>query len=312
MPSWFAIAFLAPFLWALVSVLDTYFVHDVYEDEYDITLVSGVFQSLPWLLVPLGIIHVAVPAEPALVYAIAAGGLFLFSFLWYFRALFMANDSTLMQILWSVSVLIVPFFSWIYIGEVLAWEHYTGILIAFLGISLFLYDGKVRFIGYGRIFIPMGFSVLALSLSMTIGKMAYLEPETDFWSIFLFFSLGATTASLLLFLVSQSKRSILSRAKKIFLLSKNYLVLFLLAESLSVIASLTSLKAISLAPSVSLVAVIESLVPVFVMVISLLVIAVFRWQGKERMVAVYQEQMAGMKIKIMAICLVAVGIYVAV
>lgn len=59
--SWLLLAFVAPLLWAAVALIDTYFVHGVYAEPLDGAGISGLFQSSPWLLVPLGLIEFRAP-----------------------------------------------------------------------------------------------------------------------------------------------------------------------------------------------------------------------------------------------------------
>lgn len=305
MQNWFLIALIAPCLWAIVAIIDTHFVHGVYEDEYDGTVISGVFQSLPWLLVPLGVIEFIFPAVEAAILAFLAGGLFLLAFFSYFKALFVSNDSALMQILWNVSVLAVPFFAWLFIGEVLTSTHYAGIGLAFVGIMFFNFDRKIKGIGFRKITLPMLGAVGALSLSMVVAKKAY-QLDPDFWSVFLLLSLGATITAPAILAIG--KKNPLQRARKIVALSGKYFFFFAIAEMLSITATITSQKAISLAPAVSFVAVIESLVPVFVMLISFVIVLVFR-STESIDVRPYRNQVSGMGIKILALVFIVVGIY---
>ena len=69
--SWIAIAFIAPALWALVALLDTYFIDGIYRDATDGAIISGLFQGLPWVLVPLGLIDFDYPGHRIAAYAIA-------------------------------------------------------------------------------------------------------------------------------------------------------------------------------------------------------------------------------------------------
>lgn len=305
MQNWLLIALVAPCFWALAAIIDTYFVHGVYEDEYDGTVISGAFQSLPWLLVPLGVLGFTFPGSEIAGIAILAGGLLLLSFFFYFKALFVSNDAALMQILWSVSVLAVPFFAWLLIGEVLTGVHYLGIGVAFVGIMFFNFDGKIKKIGLPKIALPMFGAVVFLSFSMVLARMAY-DLTSDFWSVFLLFSLGATIAAFTILIIG--KKNPFQRAKKIVRLSRKYLLFFISAEGLSIVATLTSQKAISIAPAVSFVAVIESLVPVFVMLISLIIVFAFR--NVERIdVSSYRNQYSDSGIKVLALVFIAVGIY---
>jgi uncharacterized membrane protein len=305
---WFLMALIAPILWALVSIIDNYSVHGIYEDEYDGMVVSGVFQSLPWLLVPLGVIGFTFPAIEVATLALFSGGLFILAFFCYFRALFVSNDSALMQILWNLSVPVVPFFAWLVIGEVLTAMHYAGIGIAFFGTLLFNFDGTVKRIGFRRIMLPMLGAVGFLSLSMVVAKKAYQLPDADFWSIFLLFSLGATVTSLVA--LALGKKNPFEKAKKIATLSGKYFFFFLVAEGLSLGGTITSQKAISLAPAVSFVAVIESLVPVFVMMFSLFLIQMMKVSGHAAVGDVYKGQLSGAGIKILALAFVVIGIYI--
>ncbi|MFZ1655175.1 MAG: hypothetical protein WAT84_05095 [Candidatus Moraniibacteriota bacterium] len=303
--NWFLLALVAPCLWALVAIIDTYTVHSVYEDEYDGAVISGVFQSLPWILVPLGIVQFTFPGIEIAVVALLAGGFFLLSFFCYFKALFVSNDSTLMEIIWNLNILVVPFFAWLLIGEVLVSAHYTGIAVAFLGIILFNFDRQTKEIGYYKILLPMLGAVVSMSLGMVISKQAY-ELSSDFWSVFLLFSIGATIATFLILAIG--RRNPFLKAKKIASLSRKYFLLFIIAEGFSVIATLTSQRAISIAPAVSVVAVIESLAPVFVMIFSLILVTVFRNSGRIDLRS-YHNQFSNAGIKMLALSLISVGIY---
>lgn len=303
--NWLIWSLIAPFLWAVVTIIDTHFVDGVYEDEYDGTVVSGVFQSLPWLLVPFGIVQFTFPEIGVAGLAFLAGGMFILSFFCYFKALFVSNDGALMQILWGVSVLVVPFFAWMFIGEVLQNIHYVGIVIAFVGICLFNFDGKIKQVGFLRILLPMIGAIVFLSLSMVITKKVQ-QPDADFWSIFLVFSVGSTFFSLVILAIG--KKNPLNRAQKIAKLSGKYFPIFVIAESLSIVATMTSQRAISLAPAVSFVAVIESLVPVFVMIISLAIVFIFH-DTKRFDASPYRKLVSGAWIKVLALAFIAIGIY---
>lgn len=305
--TWLLLAFVAPFLWAWVSTIDNYFVHSVYEDEFDGAIISGFFQSVPWLFVPLGLVQFQFPGVGTAWWAMGAGAFFLFSFICYFRALFMHNDSALIQILWNLSVPTVPFVAWFILSETLLPIHYAGIALAFVGVTLFVLDGGVTRDGFWKAAVPMFGAVLALSLSMVISKKAYGRSDA-FWSIYLFFCLGATMlAAFLLVVVGRKKAK--ERAGKIIRLSGKYFWFFLLAESLSVIGTLTSQGAIRLAPAVSFIAVIEALVPVFVMTNSLILVVCFRKLRRNGMQELYQEQLAGLRTKVLAVVLIVAGIY---
>lgn len=311
MPYWFLMALLSPLLWALVAIIDNHFVHGVYEDEYDGMVVSGVFQLLPWLLVPLGVVEFILPNVEMATLAFLAGGLFILAFLCYFRTLFVHNDSALAEIFWNLSVVVVPFFAWLLVGEVLKGVHYAGIGVAFLGTLLFNFDGGVKRVGFLRVAFPMMGAVIFLSLSMVLSRQVYEALKPDFWSVFLIFSLGATITSFVALTIM--RKNVFEKVKKIITLSKKYFLYFCLAEGLSLGSTITSQKAISLAPAVSFVSVLESLVPGFVMIFSLFLIQIMKiMKVSGTNVDVYKRQLSGAGIKIFALVLVVIGIYITV
>ncbi len=304
--NWFFLAFFAPFLWAVVSVIDTYLVHSIYEDEYEGAIISGIFQLVPWLLVLLGVIDFAPLGAVQTALAMLAGLLFLFAVFCYFKALFVSNDVSLMQILWNLSIPIVPFIAWLFIGEILMPIHYAGIGLAFCGVLVFLLNGKIVSREMSKVFLLMFVAVVLLSSSMVMSKAVY-ENTTDFWSVFLLFSLGATVAAGLLLLVD--KKKFRERTEKIAQLSGKYFFIFLLAESLALLGILASHRAIDLSPSVSFVATIESLDPVFVMIISFVLVLFFKMTGNNDIKQAYQKQFSDPYRKIFAMLIMASGIY---
>lgn len=305
--TWLFLSFVAPIFWAVVTVLDTYFVHGVYNDEYDATIISGVFQSLPWILVLFGVVEFVQPNTYQLMYAMVAGALFMLSFYFYFKALFIENDAALMQILWSTCVLVVPFIAWFLMGEKLLPMHYLGIGLSFLGVVAFCFNGRISGEdGFVKMLVLMATAVIALSFSMIFSKEAY-EGEGGFWGIFLHFSLAATLMSMVLMMFD--KVGVRTRIENLTRMSGQYFWIFLLAELFSVIGTVASQSAIRLAPSVSFVATIESLVPVFVMMIGFILMLFFRKLGMTEMALVFQKQYSEKLTKLFAILVIASGIY---
>lgn len=313
--TWLLLAFVAPLLWAAVTLLDTYFVHGVYTEAMDGAVISGLFQCLPWLLVLLGVVEFSYPGNESAACAVVAGALFLLSFLAYFKALFMVNDGALMQLLWNLSVLVVPFFAWLFIGERLEPAHYAGIALAFAGLAGFGFDARTRSRDARRIGLTMCLAVVAHALSMVASKQAYQRATEshplgggDFWSLFLLFCAGAGAMAFVL-LAQRGAAPAVAQARRVARLSRRYFLLFVLAETLSLVGTLASQRAISLAPSVSFVVVVESLVPVFVMGGSLLLVAWLQAAGKADLATAYRRQFSNPGRKTLALALIAGGIY---
>lgn len=314
--NWLTLAFIAPLLWAIVSLIDTYFVHGVYERASDGAIISGVFQSMPWLFVALGYIEFNTPPLAPTLLSLLAGGLFLISVLAYFHALFASNDGALMQTFWNFTVLVVPFVAWLLIGERLSLPHYLGIGLSFAGLAAFAVGPRSLRRTTSSVLFVMTIAVLSLSLSMVVSKESYrlsdANEEEMFWNIYLVFCVGASTTGLLIFFIEQAgsvNAGIALQGRRIGKLCRQYAGFFFFAESISLLGSLASQRAISLAPSASLVALIESLVPVFVMLACLLMAPLWKKAERPGIAAAYAAQLSHPARKAFALALIAAGIY---
>jgi len=304
---WLPVAFVAPCLWALACVLDLYFVHGLYRDEWDGTLISGAFQFFPWLLVALGILRFTAPPTEAVLFALAGGGMFLASFFFYFRALFRHADSPLILVLWNVSVLVVPVLAWAWSGERLQFVHYLGIALAFAGSSLFAARGGLLRQGFLRVAGTMVWAVLLFSASMVLQKEAYRYAGNQFLDVYLIFSLGMVAAATTL--AALNPRMTLARVRRFAGFEAKYITLLAFAEGVSFAGTVFSQRAIDLSPSPSFVVAIESSMPVFVMLLSLPLASVFARLNHEQASTMFRNQMLGWKEKLMAMALMSSGIY---
>lgn len=305
--NWFIVAFLAPFFWAWVNIIDIYFVSGVYEDEWDGVFINAFFQMLPWLLPLIGLVPFSFPGWPVAVIAFLGGGALVLSYYFYFKTLFISNDMVVLQALWNLSVPLVPFLAWLLVGEQLSFINYVGIALAFVGVMLFSFHEKVKEKNLGRVFAVMTGAIVFFSLSMVLQTEVYQSIGNDFWTGFLLFSVGA--AAIGLFMSFFDPKPIGERAVHIFQMSKQYFLVFVLAEMLNLFGVLTSQRAIDLSPSVSFVAVIGSLSPVFVMALSLLLVLVFLRLNKKKSQQIYRDQLVAFKTKIIACGIIALGIY---
>jgi len=87
---------------------------------------------------------------------------------------------------------------------------------------------------------------------------------------------------------------------------------FILGEGITFLGNLSSQRALSVAPSVSYVATIEAFVPVFVLIFSLLIVVIAKIFNTKFSVIkkIYQDQLQGVSLKIVAIIIMAIGIYI--
>jgi len=303
---WLLVSFLAPMFWALVNVIDVYFVGGVYRDELDGTIITGLFQIVPIIFILFFLNRINFSFSSVLLLAVLAGFLFNLSFYFYFKALFHHNDVALLQILWSLTVILVPILTFIFFGEKLGGYKYLGILITLIGAALLSFNGKLQAKLSWKYFWIMMSAVLFLSLSMVFEDQVFMylaESSQNFLSGYLFFSIGAFLNGL--FFIFVGKRNPTAMVRKCY-------KIFFIAEIINVFGIFASQKAIDLAPSVSYVAVVETFVPVFILIFSLFILFYFLFIVKKRneiIEVIYREQVEGVWIKVLATIIMAVGIY---
>lgn len=303
--NWFLLALCAPALWALVNIIDVYFVEDIYERPLDGIILSGLFQIVPWVAVPLGILEFYMLPVASMLLFLLGGFLYMAAFYFYFKALFQKNDAPLVQVLWTLSLPLVPIFSWIVFGEQLLLIQYAGIFITFLGGFFLSLDSTIRSDRFWLVAKIMILANVSLAASMVIQSYAYeVVGENGFWSGYLLFSLGAFLVAPLVWIMSD-------RHLRVFRLARRYWLIFLLSEGLATLGFLASQRALSLSISPSFVAVLETLIPAFVMVFSILTaffLRIFHFRSL-KIQALYQEQFRGILVKSISIGIIAFGIY---
>lgn len=320
---WMLVSFLAPMFWAAVNVIDVYFVGKVYRDEIDGTIISGIFQIIPFSIISLFFLKINLNQfvsvggsgnlfwiDPIILLAILGGFLFTSSFYFYFKALFKHNDVAFLQIIWGLTIIVVPLLAFLFWGEKLSALKYVGMGTTLLGAILLSTNKKLRDKFSLRYLWVMIWAVVILSLSMVFENRVYTElsarglNDQGFLVGFLGFSLGAFLAGVFF---------ALAKNRNPFPLIKRYALLFILLEGVSFFGNLASQRAIDIAPSVSFVATIETFVPVFVLIYSLLILFVFSLILKKKTKTtsqIYQEQTEGILVKIMATAVMAVGVYI--
>jgi uncharacterized membrane protein len=317
--AWILLAFVAPALWALVNIVDVYFVDGIYHDELDGTIISGLFQIVP----ALALIHFFdIPVLPVvkealtdsdlakdLIMAIASGILFAASYYFYFWTLFHRNDVALLQVLWNLCIVVVPFLAFIIWGESLPFMKYVGMLIVLIGATALSFDVKVR----GKLDLTfclvMAGAIIFFSLCMVLQERVYHDLRSvyagnGFWIGFIFFAFGGFLAGVLFAVIGR---------RNPFPFIRKYFAVFFGAEFLQFLGTICSQRTIDISPSVSFVATIETFVSVFVMMFSWLIIlvaGVILQRKSETVDRIYQEQLDGFWVKLLAALVMAVGVYV--
>jgi drug/metabolite transporter (DMT)-like permease len=142
---------------------------------------------------------------------------------------------------------------------------------------------------------------------MVLQKDAYRIASSQFLDVYLVFSLGVVLAAVALALLKP--RATVERIRRFAGFKPRYIALLICAEGVSFIGTVFSQRALDLSPSPSFVVAIESSVPVFVMLLSLLLAPIFGYLGREQTSKMFHQQVLGWKEKLVAIALMTTGIY---
>lgn len=303
--NWLLIAFLAPMFWALVNIIDVYFVDAVYENEYDGTVISGLAQIIIWVSVPF--MGLVVPDNFTIILAMLAGGFFIIANFFYFKALFATGDASLVLIFWNTVAIVVPVLAFIFMHERLSTIHYLGIAVTFAGAMFISLSKKIKKENIVKVIFIMSGAILFLSLSMLLTREVYAK--TSFHGGIMFFSLGSALAGIFFYVLRLHKYG----KGKLINTSKKYFEWFIFAELLALAGVFTSQRAIEISPSVSFISAIESIQPAFIIILSAIIffiLSFFSYGKKEIIDRIYKDQLLGMGMKIVAIVIMAIGIYI--
>jgi len=319
---WLALCFLAPMFWAMINIIDVYFVEGIYKDEFDGVVIAGLFQIIPFIIAlfflnidynhffGFGNVNSILGVNYYLLLAVLGGIFFNCSFYFYYKALFHHNDVALLQIFWGLTIVLVPLLSLLLWREYLSVSSYLGMAVVLVGSAILSLNKKKNLHFFSKYLWVMFGAVFFLSLSMvtTDGVYDYMEQsgfgDQGFLLVFICFTLGAFLSGLSL--------SLLKKRNPWYLIKK-YWKVFLFLEGITTLGNFTSQMAINVSPSVSYVATIETFVPAFVLIFSLLIlifVKFFHKGNKEIINDIYSGQLSGVWVKILAILIMSVGIYI--
>ena len=263
--SWVAMGLITAAAWALACVIDACFVGEgIYRRPIDGVMVAGLFCGIPLLSFDSAVGAAAVEPRVAAV-ALLAGILYLLHIYYYFNALFALNDAANAEIFNTLSVLLVPVLAFVLLGEVLAPLQYVAIGLAIAGIAFLVRMQAARL--SPAVIAHLALSVLCISLVMVL--QAWVLQYADYGSAVWLFSAAAFGAVVLVAARSDARE----RLRYVFV---RFGFVLVLVQLLELGAVLSSQRATDVGPSVSLVALLESSLPLFVMLFSWLCLRVLR------------------------------------
>lgn len=258
--SWFYLALLVPLLSAVLNLLDDNLLKFVYRNPYLATVSIGLFGSLP-LLSRFFIDAHLLPVSLAIL-SITAGFLTLVFYYFYFKGLASDSPSVVVALL-SLTPATIPFFAHFIVHEQLLPMQIVGFMIVLLA-SLGLAVSDLRKFQFSKALIYVVFAVIFIDIASIMTK--YVYQRADFYPAYLYFSVGMGLGGIFYLLINlaENKRVGLEIAASI----KKLLPIIIITEMLGIAAEFTVNLAISRGP-VSLVRVIESIQPMFVLLIAL-------------------------------------------
>lgn len=269
--NWILLAVLTPTLWALGCVLDSCLIGSkIFRSPADGAIISCLFCLAPALLA-LGIdssTFVNTIAENGMPHtAIIAGISFAVHLYFYFRTLHRLNDVSGAETFITLSVLLVPLFAWALLGERLPAHYYLAFAIAATS-TLIQCLPMIKNVGLSLLF-NMIVTMVAVSLAMVL-QASSLDTH-GFTTSTIVFNL---TAFLLAAVCILSQRATRNRIKQLY---RSYTPILVLGEALGILAVMSSHRATEKGPSVSLVALIECLLPLIIIGISFALITYNRF-----------------------------------
>lgn len=302
--NWILMSLFATGAWALSCVIDVCFVSNgVYRKASDGPAIAGLFcivpllvssSSLDWINVNWAIVCVGT----------LSGAAFLLHIHFYFKALFSLNDAVNAEIFNTLCVLFVPVLAFVLLGERLAWPNYVAIALAVLGILVL-----IRFQLSRLPIVVVGYliaSVVAVSVMMVM--QAWVLQYTNYATAVWLFSSSAFVTVILVFGVPSRRR------RRIGKMCRRFGGIFVVVQLLELGAVLGSQRATDLGPSVSLVALIECSLPIFVMVFSgLFAVVAHRWMPVRSLAlrSVLSLQTVAAPSKVASMFLIVFAIFVA-
>ncbi len=268
--SWLLLALLAAGFWAMSCVVDVCLVGGrIIGSPLEGAIITGLFS-----VIPLGFLVSAstltsesvdwnVTSIAPIGTAALAGVCYFLHVYFNFRALFTVNDASNAEIFNNLTVLFVPLLAFVLLGERLNPVYYLALGLALCGI-LTLLRGQIRKIG-SNVMAYLLASVICMSLAMVLQASAL--SHLNYSQAVIAFSSATFIAATTLVAFDRERRT------RIIRLCRRAGVFIAGVELLDIAAVLISQRSTSIAPSVTLVAVAECALPVFIMALSGLYVA---------------------------------------
>lgn len=262
--SWFYLALLAPFLYAIVNLIDDNLLRLVYRSPYLGAMEGGLFGALP--LLSLFFLHTSRISFLFACASILAGFLLCIFYFFYFKA-FASSSPSLVITLLNLAPASLIFLSHFLLHSNLSITQIIGFAIVLVAsILLAVTTLSVGNKSLSKALIPILASVVLLDSVSLITKYSY--DHASFYTVYIYYSAGLGLGGFSFFLM-HVYAGMFKELTKFAESFKKLLWVFLLGEFLNLAADFCINVATSRG-SVALVRVIEGTQPVFVLFIAVI------------------------------------------
>ena len=279
--NYWIIVWLSPFIWSLVLLLDVYQTNEVFQDRWDGSIISSLFMIIPIIVLPITS-DLAIQTSKSAFFAISSGALISMASFYYFSALKHKDDAVFAESINTIAILLVPLFSFVLFGAKYDYFGVIAICLAFLNGLIFavepsLFNGaeKKDFFhnkAHWRAFKAMLISTFFLALSVVLADRAY--EDFDYSTCLFLISLGCVSTGIIMWVLSPSiveKSDNVKRIGIISLIKCNWKI-FTISEIMAVMATVSFQRALELG-NATLTFIVDSTVPIIVMVLSVLIVS---------------------------------------
>lgn len=262
---WLFFALLTPLFWSIVHVMDSHCVDEIFEKPWMGVVIGAITSSLIYLLFPFILIFSEFdkPTISIIFLGLMAGALIQISQAFYFKAL-SYSEAGIVSAYWNLTPALLPVASFILFNKILNLPQYFGIgLLIFSSVVFCLIDTDLH-TRWRAFFLMLAASILQVA-ALLIEDTVYTN--TNYFTGFYIIITGLIISGLLPLGFKRAR----NRFKKNLHILKPALKIFVLIEISNLFALATSQKAIDLGVP-SLVAAVETSVPAYIFVLSLILL----------------------------------------
>jgi len=262
---WLLFALLTPLFWSLVHIADSHCVEEIFEKPWMGVITSSLASTVVFLVIPFAapFIHWELPPPYIICLGLFAGVLIQLSQAFYFNAL-SYTETGIVAAYWNMTPALIPFLSYLIFRDILGFPEYLGIsLLIVASVLMCMLDTNfhARWNSFFLMFSASLFQAFALLIEDKVFQHA------SYINGFLLITLGLVLAGSAPLLFKNVRKTFSRNAH----LLKPAINIFIAIEVLNLFALATSQRAIYLG-NPSLVAAVETSVPAYTFLLSLILI----------------------------------------